>query len=542
VKIKYKLIITTLGFSLIIIWMFLSTWIVTEKQKSDALVINLSGRERMLLQKMVKELLFYKMHGDATYADNVKNTMKIFDKTLSALKDSGEAPISIDINNSETKFCPKATEPAYSQLEKVKAMWNEMSGKIEHVLAGNEAHEEDILWIMENNMPLLKELDKSVTMLQKQSEGKVSYLLILQFTGILIGIAFTIFSMLTLRFIIKRLDNINKFAIHLGSGDLTALSHIDGNDELGFIGISLDNMVKNLRQMFAGIIENANKLDGSSVKLSGISKELSQSSVNVSDRINNVATATEEMSSNMHAVAAAMEETSVNVSMVASAAEEMNSTITEIARNTEKASSITRDAVNQSSVALSKVSELGTVSEEIGNIIETINEIADQTNLLALNATIEAARAGEAGKGFSVVASEVKTLAKQTSLATEEIRGKIENIQNVTKETSHMIEEISKVVHNINDIVTIIATAVEEQSITTSDIASNVVNASQGIQEVNVNVSQTSAVSSEIAKDILDVTGSVREISSGGANVNINADDLLSLASKLKNMVEKFKV
>ena len=57
---------------------------------------------------------------------------------------------------------------------------------------------------------------------------------------------------------------------------------------------------------------------------------------------------------------------------------------------------------------------------EIAAIVSTIGTIASQTNLLALNATIEAARAGDAGRGFAVVAQEVKKLASDTRLATEQ--------------------------------------------------------------------------------------------------------------------------
>ena len=89
-----------------------------------------------------------------------------------------------------------------------------------------------------------------------------------------------------------------------------------------------------------------------------------------------------------------------------------------------------------------------------------------------------------------MVANEIKELARQTADATQEIKGKIDSIQNSSAGTVTEIEQISKVINDVNEIVTSIAASVEEQSVTAKEIANNVSQASKGIQEVNENVAQ----------------------------------------------------
>jgi methyl-accepting chemotaxis protein len=327
-----------------------------------------------------------------------------------------------------------------------------------------------------------------------------------------------------------------------GEGDLTARLDIKNKDEVGDLSHWFNTFVDNLQRMIRNIAGNAETLHRSSSELSNLSERMSENSGEMSVKSNSVAASSEETSANMNSVAAAMEEASTNVGMVATSAEEMTATINEIARNSEKAQTITSEAVSRAQDASAKVDELGNAAKEIGKVTEAITEISAQTNLLALNATIEAARAGEAGKGFSVVANEIKELARQTAEATQEIKGQISGIQTSTSGTVSEIEEILKVINDVNEIVATIATAVGEQSLTTKEIAKNISQASKGIQEVNENVAQSSSVSTEIAKEITDVNQAAGEMSNSSSQMNLSTSELSKLAEELKALVSRFKV
>ncbi|MBM9617014.1 methyl-accepting chemotaxis protein [Desulfobulbus rhabdoformis] len=351
-----------------------------------------------------------------------------------------------------------------------------------------------------------------------------------------------VLGVLLTRLITKPLIMGIELAKAMAQGDLTQSMRVQQTDEIGLLAISLNKMAQNLRSMFAEIKEGVTYVDESSIQLAAISNQVSSGTESSAIRSAQVSAAAEEMSSNQNSIATAMEEASVNVDMVAAAAEEMNATITEIAMSSSKAIDITATAVQQSLEASERVNELGRAADEINKVTEAITEISEQTNLLALNATIEAARAGEAGKGFAVVANEIKDLAKQTAMATLDIKNKIKGIQEATGLTVSEINEISSIISEVDQMVTTIASAMEEQSATTREIATNVNQASQGIKEVNQNVAQSSTVSSEIASDIATVSESTNEISAAIHQVKVNAESLRNISGRLNNSIEKFKI
>lgn len=545
-KVSSKIILITGSLSFIILTMFAITWWVTDTQKDDGATINLAGRQRMLSQKMTKELL----EGAAAQDNNTRqkafdaaqNSIRVFDTTLQGLIRGGKIPLSVNPNNRTSYQSQPASDETLSLLRDVQPLWRDFKAKMNNVIAASPSAEQDLKWIQANSNKLLAKMNKAVGQMQKDAESSVTLLLALQFAGLTTALVLLGISMVVIRNIIVRLKKITQFAEVIGGGDLREKSGVSGSDEIGQIGNSLDKMSENLNGMFNEVSVNSVTLTELSTALGNIAVEMSSRAGSTSQISANVAGVANEMNSNMHNVAAAIEQASTNISVVASATEEMTSTISEIVRSTESAQSISSDAVSEAKSASEKVDELGRAAAEIGNVTETITEISDQTNLLALNATIEAARAGDAGKGFAVVANEIKDLAHQTANATQEIKQRIEGIQQSTAGTVDQIQQISKIIHGVNNIVMTITTSVEEQSSTTAEIADNIAQASLGIQDVTQNVAQLSSVSDEVAADMNEVSTNSQSATSKADEVQNNGLDIEKLATKFNNMVAKIKL
>jgi len=162
-----------------------------------------------------------------------------------------------------------------------------------------------------------------------------------------------------------------------------------------------------------------------------------------------------------------------------------------------------RNAMNQTSEQMQTISEQ---IRETQHIVEVIEEIAFNTTILSINASLEAARAGNAGRGFSVVAQEVRSLARHTSEQATVIRNLLQRVQDssgtgqsVVQQANDALEGLFINMRSINERTVEIRAASTEQARSVRESTDNL----QGIATLNEQ-------NAELAENLLGLANKFR--------------------------------
>jgi methyl-accepting chemotaxis protein len=254
--------------------------------------------------------------------------------------------------------------------------------------------------------------------------------------------------------------------------------------------------------------------------LGAMIREVAQAAASVRGGASASAEALAAIRANTETLAAKSQDAKRDADQVAGATEELAQSSGEIDRQVRVAGSLTDDASDAAIAASKSVDGLKSSSAEIGKVVNLIAMIAQQTNLLALNATIEAARAGVAGRGFSVVASEVKALSIQTQTATQEIKRKIEMLQNDAAMSIAAVHRIAEATKAVRPVFSSIAGAVERQVETTNGLSRN--------------ASDSSHFIGSVADGATEIKQAAAGATAYGETVDLSGQDVTRLAERLK--------
>lgn len=373
-----------------------------------------------------------------------------------------------------------------------------------------------------------------------------------------IGLLFSLFIGYTLSSGISKSVNIGlKFAKAIGEGDLTASFENKSRDEVGKLVEALKKAQSNMKDIIQGIAIQTSEVSASSEELSATIEEINRTfeTINtettvISEGVMEIKAASEELTATVEEVNSGVSQLAANASTGSGKSIDIKARAIKIKENGNESKVLAENIYEEKQAKIMAAIEQGRIVEEIAKVASLINGIASQTNLLALNASIEAARAGEHGRGFSVVASEIGTLAEQSTNYVKEITQTVTAVQNAFKNLSENAKEVL-------DFVDKRVRADYELLVDTGISYENDAMYVSGFSEDSAAMSEElSAATEEISNVIQTIAGNIEGTAVSFENIKSNmnettmamgqiakaAEDQAIVAETLNSLVARFKI
>lgn len=213
------------AFFVILMLLIVGTTIyLNAKNKKDALIINIAGKERMLTQRISKNI-FYLYHNNSLDTTELDSAKTEFIYNLRSLKEG----------NNLTGIPKAPTDLIAKQIAKIEVLWNTFNNNVKQfkdlLIIRNKGENEKriknyVNAIYNTNNNLLHEVDKLVTMYTTHSEKKTDTIKNFQFFFGFMIILLILYSLAQLRAMEKNANKFFEYSKQLMQADMDHLEPI----------------------------------------------------------------------------------------------------------------------------------------------------------------------------------------------------------------------------------------------------------------------------------------------------------------------------
>lgn len=345
----------------------------------------------------------------------------------------------------------------------------------------------------------------------------------------------------------------------LSDGDLTVKVDkkvISRKDEIGVVGRDIQDFIKRMREIISNIQASADSVNTSGEELESMAGQSSASADEISSAVDDISRGSVSQAEDVETAAERISEMGSLIEEIVGNIKSLNETSLEMQKAGEDSERIIKELSESNDMTVEAIIEVQknvqATDESVKKISEALNlivNIASQTNLLSLNASIEAARAGEAGRGFAVVATEIQNLSEESNKSANTI-GEIINVlaqdsENSIRVMENVMVRLKETQEKLNETKNRFADV--SQGIMTSRGGTDIINGQALDCDTARNhvvdvVSSLSAISEENAASTQQTTASMQELN---ATINLLAQSAASLkemANELNTETQFFKI
>lgn len=527
-KVSHKLAFISIGFTLIIGAIVYFTVDGIREQKGDAVVIDLAGRQRMLTQKYVKEVVLASQGHSADF----KTTLKLFDETLEALVLGGAAVE--DLTTGRTVMLARARNPnAEARLINQRGLSVRLKQATDVFLqttAADPSRLDRLRDVLQTQEALIQDANELTKMFSRGAEAKLQAMIEWE---VLLAIAAAVLGLITswaiARSIARPLSACADMAQRIAAGDLNLQKlPVVSLDETGKLAMAFDDMLESLREIASQSRSVTENLNSAAAEILATTQQQASATKEQAAAVQQITSTVEEISQS----SAQVSDRSKVVAAAAQAMSMSGGAGLEAVRHTSRAMDSIRE---QAESVADNVVALSEKTQAIGEIIATVNDIAEQSNLVALNAAIEAADAREDGRRFAVVAQEIKNLADQAKEATGQVRSILEEIQKGINTSVMLTEEAVKRVETGRE-----KTQLAEQTI--RKMADNIQDNVSAFQQIVSATNQQQIGLEQVTQALHEIRTASQQTASSTRQLDEAASNVTTLGQQLRKVVEKYRL